>query len=93
MRVIKKHVAYLMMLALCLCMMTTPVFAAPTIQDGLEVSLTTDKEEYGQNEEIVVTLAVTNTNEYSLIQVELENFIPEGYKLADNNDYNKQISV
>ena len=51
-------------------------------QDGLEVTLTTDKEKYSKGEEIVATLTVTNTNDTAVSNVSLENLIPEGYKLA-----------
>ena len=38
------------------------VFAASITQDGLEVSLTTDKETYVKDEEITATISIKNTN-------------------------------
>ena len=66
-------------------------FAASSSQDGLEVTLTTDKESYSQSEQIVATLTVTNTNEAEISNVSLENVIPEGYTLADGSEATKQF--
>ncbi|MBR4026589.1 MAG: M4 family metallopeptidase [Lachnospiraceae bacterium] len=65
--------------------------AATVSQDGLEVTLSTDKAEYHKNEQIIVTLTVKNTNDFSITDLSLENLVPEGYKLAENNDIAKQV--
>lgn len=57
-------------------------FAATEVQDGLEVALLTDKENYNLDEKITANLTVTNTNDFEIINVSLENFIPNGYKLS-----------
>lgn len=85
MKTMKKLSAVLMTLMLCLGMMTTPVWASSMSQDGLEVSLLTDKEVYDQGEDVQVTLTVTNTNEVAVTNVSLEHIIPDGYKLADGD--------
>ena len=57
--------------------------AATTTQDGLEVTLTTDKTEYTKNEQITATLKVENTSSETISNVTLETAVPDGYKLAD----------
>ncbi len=87
-----RKMSRLLSLVLCLCMVLSllhlsalTVYAAEVSQDGLEVSITTDKDEYAQSEIIVATLTVTNTNDDAVSDVSLESMIPEGYALADGD--------
>lgn len=91
MQVIKKIPIFFLAMMLCIGMIALPAFAASSTQDGLEVTLTTDKEAYSQNEQIVTIVTVTNTNEVAVSNVSLENVIPEGYKLADDSEATKQV--
>lgn len=91
MKRVKKTLAFLLAMVLCLSMMTMNVSAASTEQDGLEVSLTTDKSEYSQDDPITATLSVTNTNDAAVSNVSLENMIPEGYSLAEGSEAEKQV--
>lgn len=63
MKVWKKCGALFLTVLLCITMMAVPALAASDSQDGFEVTLTTDKEEYSKGEEIAATLTVTNTND------------------------------
>lgn len=67
------------------------VSAATTTQDGLEISLTTDKETYSKDEKITATLSVKNTNELDVTDVAIETIIPDGYEVTDGSKNNKQI--
>ena len=91
MKVIKRIQIFLLMMVLSIGFMVMPVLAASLSQDGLEVTLTTDKESYSQDDQIVATLTVTNTNDFAVSHVSLENVIPEGYKLADGSEVTKQV--
>lgn len=91
MRAIKKIPVFLLTMILCIGLMAMPAFAASSSQDGLEVTFTTDKESYSQSEQIVATLTVTNTNDFAVSNVSLENVIPEGYTLAEGNEATKQV--
>lgn len=91
MKVVKKFTTFLLMLILCISLTAIPAFAESLTQDGLEVTLITDKLEYSQSEQIVTTLTVRNTNDFSIKNVSLENAVPEGYKLAENSDLKKQV--
>jgi len=46
--------------------------------EGLEVSLQTNKDTYAENEEIVVTLSIKNTNTFEVSGVSIDTLIPEG---------------
>ncbi len=91
MRAMKKIPVFLLTMILCIGSMAMPAFAASSYQDGLEVTLTTNKELYSQSEHIVSTLTVTNTNDFAVSNVSLENMIPEGYTLAEGTEVTKQI--
>lgn len=91
MKTMKKVSAFLLMVVLCMSIMVMPAFATTTSQDGLEVTLTTDKETYDKGEQIEVTLVVTNTNDFAVSNVSLENMIPEGYKLSEGSMATKQV--
>ena len=58
MKVWKKCGALFLTVLLCITMMAVPALAASDSQDGFEVTLTTDKEEYSKGEEIAATLTV-----------------------------------
>ena len=60
-----------------------------TTEDGFEVTISTDKENYVINEEIKVTLTVTNNNA-SAENVTLSSVLPAGLKLKGDTD---KISV
>lgn len=91
MKVWKKCGVLFLTVLLCIIVMAIPALAASDSQDGLEVTLTTDKEEYSKGEKIAATLTVTNTNNTAVSNVSLENLIPEGYKLSDGSEATKQV--
>lgn len=91
MKTMKKVSAFLLMVVLCMSIMVMPAFATTTSQDGLEVTLTTDKETYDKGEQIEATLVVTNTNDFAVSNVSLENTIPEGYKLSEGSTATKHV--
>lgn len=90
-KTMKRFSALFLSMLLCLGITTMPVFAASESQDGLEVTLATNKEAYTQEEEIMVNLSVKNTNDFTVTNLSLENTIPKGYKLAEDSVATKQI--
>lgn len=90
-KTMKRFSEILLSVLLCLSMMTIPAFAASESQDGLEVTLVTDKEAYTQDEKIVAILSVKNTNDFAVNNLSLENVIPDGYKLAEDSVAVKQV--
>ena len=93
MKGMRKLSAILLAVMLCVGIISIPVFAATISQDGLEVTLTTDKTEYKIGEEVKATLTVKNTNKVAVSNVSLENIIPKGYKLADDSVAMKQVET
>ena len=57
-----KNLVLVLCLVLCVSLLALPTMAATATQDGMEISLTTDKAEYAADETIVATLTVKNTN-------------------------------
>ena len=90
MKMMKKFAVIAVSWAVMLSMASIQTFAATVTQDGLEVTLTADKAEYGKDEQITATLTVENTGKEAVTNVTLENVIPEGYQLADGFDLTKQ---
>lgn len=82
MKAIKKLSKVILIAMLCISITKTS-FAAMETQDGLQVTLSTDKEEYEREEQITAILKVTNTNNTTINKVTLETFIPKGYSLTN----------
>lgn len=74
-----------------LCISGLHAFAATVTQDGLEVTLVTNKAEYSANEQIKTTLTVKNNNDTAVENVNLETALPEGYALADKSENKKTV--
>lgn len=63
-----------------------PVLATTVEHDGLEISVVMDKETYESGEPITATITVTNVTGQPITVVNLEQLIPEGYKLAEDSE-------
>ena len=87
----KKLSVCLLTLVLWVGVMAMPVFAEDASLDEVEVTLTTDKESYSQDEEIKATLTISNYNFIPAENISMENLIPEGYKLADGSEAVKTV--
>lgn len=55
--------------------------------------MTTDKDVYDQGETIVATLTVTNIGDANVVNVSLENLVPEGYAPAEGNETVMQVET
>lgn len=93
MKMLKKISIFFIMVVLCISVIQFPVFAASISKDGLEITLTTDKEKYEKGEKIKSTLTVTNTNDIAVSNVSLENLIPDGYILSEDSTAIKKIET
>ncbi|MDY4969719.1 MAG: VWA domain-containing protein [Lachnospiraceae bacterium] len=91
MKMVRKISVFLLALMLCTGMMSVPVSAAESSQDGLKVTLTTDKEEYSQGEQIAAELTVTNSNTFEVTDISVRMSVPEGYSLADSGEAVRKI--
>ena len=78
---------------LCVVIMKNSVLAVATSQDGLEVILTTDKEEYDNNDEITATLTVKNTNDFPVNNVLVKGVVPKGYELVEGGEESSSVET
>ena len=75
--------ALLILFALFSVIPQMTVFAAG--QDGISLSVETDKESYESGQEIDVTVTVKNTNDYEIIDVSVTVEVPEGLRLVSGD--------
>ena len=75
--------ALLILFALFSVIPQMAVFAAG--QDGITLSVETDKESYESGQEIDVTVTVKNTNDYEIIDVSVTVELPEGLRLVSGD--------
>lgn len=66
------------------------VFATQKSQDGLEVQIVTDKENYSTNESIKTSITVKNTNDYEISNLTVKANLPENFKLVDGDTKKSQ---
>lgn len=87
----KRTIAVLLMLALWLSTaLALPAWAETVTQDGLEVTLTTDRDSYKTGERIRATLTVTNTGSTAFTNVSIDHLVPNGYQ-ADDGEVTRQL--
>ena len=92
MKQIKRIMIVVLALVLAVSLSLT-AFAATASQDGLELSVTTDKTSYSATEQVTVTVTVKNTNAFAVSNVTVESNVPDGYKAADGYSSTKNIAT
>lgn len=80
---VKKIVGLFLSIILIFTFCSLTVLASTVQEDGIEVEITTDKEEYEEGESISVTISATNQNDSNVKDVKIESTTPNGFKLAD----------
>ena len=93
MKKFKKLSIIMLAVIVLLSISTVQAFAVTSTQDGLEVTLTANKDEYSMGENIITTLTVKNISETDINNVSLENIVPEGHTLSDNSEVKKQVKT
>ncbi|MBQ2384229.1 MAG: InlB B-repeat-containing protein, partial [Oscillospiraceae bacterium] len=86
MRTFKKLLAVFLALTVLAGMLAMPVSAASVVQDGLEVTLSTDRESYARGDSVEATLTVTNTGDTQIENIAIESVIPQGYRLEEGSE-------
>lgn len=76
-----------------IAMMTVSAFAATSSQDGVKVTLKTDKSNYKKGESIVAAITVKNMSGTELANVSLEGLIPNGYVLDSKSAATKTVET
>ena len=92
MKQIKRIMIVVLALVLAVSLSLT-AFAATASQDGLELSVTTDKTSYSATEQVTVTVTVKNTNAFAVSNVAVESSVPDGYMPADGYSSTKNIAT
>lgn len=93
MKNIRKLITFVITIIMIIGFTNNSVYAMTTTQDGLEISLTTDKEEYVQGDKIVATLTIINTNNFPVKNITIDQLMPSGYKLSDDALVTKHIDL
>lgn len=90
----KKIIAVFLSVLLLISCLTATVFAAEThTQDGLTAVIQTDKENYSANEDIRITVTVTNNNSFKVKNVSIESFLPDTLTLKDGDLKSKTVDL
>ena len=74
----------LVSMLICLAVIV-PAYAAPLIQDGLEITFATNKDQYAQQDAIQAILTVKNTNDLAKPVFSLDIETPAGYELSESS--------
>lgn len=83
----KKIFSVLLLSILLLQIFALPAMASQSVEhDGIEIEIVTDKENYELDEDIKAVITVRNTNEQAVIIADLEQLVPEGYKIKESAD-------
>lgn len=79
----KKLSVFLLIAAILMSLFIMPACAETIVQDGLEITLTTDKDEYTADEEIQAEVEVKNLNDFAVTGISIEILLPNGYVLGE----------
>lgn len=83
MKKIKKILQTCLILIFTFSLMAIAAYAETDVQDGLELTVSTDKSSYSASDTISVELAAKNTGDYDLLNVGLEVIVPNGYHIEN----------
>lgn len=89
----KKICGILLSVILLLGLLPISVMAATTTQDGLNVTLSTDKENYEKGDEIDTFISVKNQNSYAMSGIDINVILPDNYILKDGEVISKRIEI
>ena len=86
-KVLKRVSLIFSVLLMTLSITTGNVFASSSIQDGLKVSTTTDKETYKKDEKAITTIFIKNTNGYNMENIEVTISLPKELSSKDQRSF------
>ncbi len=88
----RRFFALILTLLLCAVTLVLPVAATVTTSEhnGLEITIEMDKEVYEADEPITATITVRNITQNEITIANLEQLIPQGYRLAEGSDISKE---
>lgn len=86
-KIIKLFSIIFTVLLMTLSITTGNVFASSSIQDGLEISTSTDKESYQKDEKATTTIFIKNTNGYNMEDIEVTISLPKELSSKDQQSF------
>lgn len=91
----KKRILSMLMLLvmILLCGFITAKASNEQTQDGISVSIKTDKDSYTKDEPIQVDIVITNTNSYDISNIYVKKLLPEGVKLEEGVALEEEIDI
>ena len=89
----KASLAVALIVALLMSLTVFAYAASEASQNGVEITLTTDKDEYVPGEDINVTVSIKNVNDYDVNDLELKIELPEGLTLKSGELQFSGVSI
>lgn len=86
MKSLKKITLWILLSVTCFAVLALPVSAAYMEHEGLEITIEMDQEVYNAGEPITATITVKNTNSGTSTISNLEQLIPDGYRLSESSE-------
>lgn len=86
MKSLKRITVWLLLAVTCFSAFLLPVSASYMEHEGLEITIEMDKEVYDAGEPMTATITVKNTNSGNSTISNLEQLIPDGYRLAESSE-------
>ena len=93
MRSLKKWFSGLLILVLLAGVTAIPAYAKTISQDGLIITLETDKEQYDRGESIASTVSVKNVGRAVITDISVQQTAPEGYKVSSGTVVDKNLKT
>lgn len=78
-----RGLAFIVMIFVLMISSAVPSLAETFEKDGVEVTITTDKESYSTGEEVLVNVMVRNIGAESISNIKIELQVPDGVTLAE----------
>lgn len=85
MKSLRKITLWFLLTVICFGALALPATASYMEHEGLEITIEMDKDVYDPGEAITATITVKNTNSGTATISNLEQLIPEGYRLAESS--------
>lgn len=92
MKIIKKVGICFLTLLMAFGLNSAILYAQENIQDGLNVTLETDKDSYGETDAIKAEVKVENQNDMAIKNIHIVTNVPEGFTLADTSKASLDIA-
>lgn len=89
----KKLIVTTIALGLFMSAIPLNVSAEEISTDGLQISTSSDKTEYQENENPVITVSISNSNDYNIDNVKIESALPEELVFTDASAPIQEIGI